>query len=144
FPLFPHASGRWAKKIRGSLRYFGKVAGDPEGAAALARWLDQKDDLLAGRKPRDKSDGLTVRDLVNRFLTSKRHLVDTRELSPRTFTGYHATCLRAAETLGKARTVAELRADDFVALRADLARDPRAVRPRERDPTRPDPFQVRL
>jgi len=47
FPLFPHATGRWAKKVRGKLRYFGKVADDPDGQAALAKWLNERDDLLA-------------------------------------------------------------------------------------------------
>ena len=72
FPLFPHATGRWAKKVRGRLVYFGKVADDPKGQAALARWLEQKDDLLAGRTPRVAGDGLTVRDLCNRFLSNRQ------------------------------------------------------------------------
>lgn len=48
FPLFPHASGRWAKKVRRNFAYFGKVADDPTGEAALNLWLEQKDELLAG------------------------------------------------------------------------------------------------
>lgn len=42
FPLFPHATGRWAKKVRQKLRYFGKVADDPKGKAALDKWLKQE------------------------------------------------------------------------------------------------------
>lgn len=41
FPLFPHATGRWAKKVRGKFHYFGKVTEDPKGKAALVLWLDQ-------------------------------------------------------------------------------------------------------
>src|SRR3990172_3062182 len=60
FPLFPHGSGRWCKKVRGKFFYFGKVADDPKGEAALELWLSQRDEILAGRKPRP-ADGGPVR-----------------------------------------------------------------------------------
>ena len=97
FPLFPHATRRWAKKIRGKLHYFGPWD-DPDGA--LQRYLDQRDDLHAGRTPRVAAEGLTVRDLLNRSLTAKTHLVDTGEIVQRTFFDYHSTCKQIGDAFG--------------------------------------------
>ena len=93
FPLFPHATGRWAKKVRGKLRYFGKWTDDPKGKAALNLWLDQKDDLLAGRKPRDK---LACRPswliYAIAFATVKEQQPDAGDITRRTFAEYFADC----------------------------------------------------
>jgi integrase len=123
FPLFAHDSGRWAKKIRGKLHYFGWWRGNLAAPwqAALSQYQEQRDDLHAGRTPRVKSDGLALRDLVNRYLTAKRHLLDTREITPRTFQDYYQTCEVLIAQFGRDRLVADLAADDFERLRAALS-----------------------
>jgi integrase len=129
FPLFPQGSGRWAKKIRGKLHYFGRWDGQ-DGTMwkeALADYQAKVDDLKAGRTPRVATDGLTVADLANRFLTTKRNLVDTSELTPRTFSDYHQSCARLVEAFGKNRLVSDLAADDFEALRKNLSKTRGAV-----------------
>jgi hypothetical protein len=88
FPLFPHSTGRWAKKIRGKLHYFGKWH-NWQDALALYRKLAA--DLHAGRKPREETDGITLRDLVNHFLLAKKHLVDTGEIVQGTWDDYDVT-----------------------------------------------------
>jgi len=122
FPLFPHASGRWAKKIRGKFHYFGKTEDDPKGNRALNLWLDQKDDLLAGRTPRAKSGGLEIHELCNRFLTAKLQLLRSGELTARTFDDYRDTAERIAASVGSRRLVSDLAVDDFDKLRAELAK----------------------
>src|SRR5262245_32027472 len=82
FPLTAHPPGYWCKKIRGQLHYFGPWD-DPDGA--LTKYLDQKDALHAGRKPRADAEGLTVKDLANAFLNAKQALVDSGELLARTW-----------------------------------------------------------
>ncbi len=119
FPLFPHATRRWAKKIRGKILYFGPWE-DWQGA--LKKYQEQKDDLHAGRTPRVQGDGLTVRDLLNRFLTAKQLLVDAGELSARTFFDYKLVCDRLSAGLGLTRLVVDLASDDFERLRAEVAK----------------------
>jgi integrase len=122
FPLFPHATGRWAKKVRGKLHYFGKTADDPKGEQAIRRWLDQKDNLLAGRTPREKRDGLTVAELCDRFLQAKDQQLDAGEITPATRRDYENTTDRLVAEFGKNRLVTDLASDDFEALRASISK----------------------
>ena len=124
FPLFPHkGTNRWAKKVKGKIHYFGQVLpADPKGEKALDVWLDQKDDLLAGRTPRAKGAGLTVADLANHFLTFKQELRDSGGLAPRSYGEYCATCEMVVGAFGKNRLVDDLAANDFQALRARFAK----------------------
>src|SRR5262249_53683842 len=109
FPLFPHAAGVWAKKIRGKLHYFGPW-NDPDGA--LNKYLEQKDALHAGRKPRPYSEALTVKDVANAFLNNKKALLEPGELSPRTFAEYKRVCDLLVAHFGKQRIVSDLYPED--------------------------------
>src|SRR6478672_10562284 len=79
--LFWHQSGRWAKKIRGRLVYFGRGS----YGEALDLYKSQAADLHAGREPRDPTDPehLTVYLLCGKFLATKLADVKTGELSQR-------------------------------------------------------------
>ncbi|MFZ1934650.1 MAG: tyrosine-type recombinase/integrase [Thermoguttaceae bacterium] len=88
----------------------------------MNRWLEQKDDLLAGRTPRPKTVGTTLRDLANRFLTAKKHLADTGEITPRTYSDYYTTCQQVITAMGKNRLLTDLGGDDFDHLRRCLAK----------------------
>ena len=119
FPLFPHAAGQWAKKIRGKTHYFG-VWSDPD--SALQNYLRDKDELQAGRTPRVQRDEPTVRDLLNQFLTTKIRLVQNGELAQRTFNDYKKVCTRVADYFGLDRFLSDIRAEDFSEFRHHLTR----------------------
>jgi integrase len=119
FPLFAHAAGVWAKKIRGKLHYFGKWD-DPD--AALDSYLKQKEDLHAGRKPREEAEGATVKNLCNAFLNAKQTLVDSGELSKRTWDDYKEACDQIIRQFGRGRLIEDIGPDDFAELRRKLAR----------------------
>ena len=117
FPLFPHAAGVWAKKICGKMYYFAPWS-DPDGA--LAKYNEQKEALHAGKKPREDADGYTVKMLCNDFLLAKQALVDSGELTRRSWQNYKETCAVVLDKFGKARLVADLDPDDFAKLRGAM------------------------
>jgi hypothetical protein len=63
---------------------------------------------------------LTLKDLVNRFLTSKRMMVNARELTARSLRDYYVTCERLLDTFGKSRLVIDLDVDDFERVKTKL------------------------
>ncbi len=128
FPLFSHQTGYWCKKVHGKPVLFTRWRDDPKGEAALAMWLEQKDDLLSGRQPRAKDpNGLTIADLCDEFLTHKADRRDNGELAVRSFRAYHDTCSKLVKVFGKGRVVIDLQTDDFGKLRKELAKARGAV-----------------
>src|SRR6516225_3076451 len=119
FPLTPHPAGYWCKKIRGKVYYFGPWD-DPDGA--LKKYLEQRDDLHAGRKPRPDPEGVTVKDVCNAFLNAKQAAVDNGEITLRTWLDYKDACQHVIAAFGKGRLVADLGPSDFSALRARVAK----------------------
>ncbi|MBP87004.1 MAG: hypothetical protein CMJ64_09865 [Planctomycetaceae bacterium] len=117
FPLTANGNGQWSKKIRGKVYYFGPWA---EHQAALDRYLNVKDDLLAGRKLRWNLDDPCVVDVVNHFLTAKNALVESGELTHRSWKDYKQTCERVIEVFDRHRLIDDLGADDFLQLREKL------------------------
>ncbi|MDA0810862.1 MAG: hypothetical protein O3C21_00505 [Verrucomicrobia bacterium] len=124
FPLTAHrGANQWVKKIRGKQYYFGKLD-DPD--SALKRYLSERDDLAAGRKPRTTSDAsgaAILLVLVNQFLTFKRQLVASGELKNRTFQDYHEACTLLLAGIDKSRLVEDLDSDDFLHLRSTISKN---------------------
>lgn len=118
FPLFAHNSGQWAKKINGKTHYFGIWA---DANAALERYIRERDDLYAGRIPRQEGQ-LTVEDGCNHFLHAKRSQVDSGNLTERSWIEYRETCRKIVAAFGAGAAIENLRAEDFNELRASLAK----------------------
>ena len=119
FPLFPHATKRWAKKIKGRTHYFG-AWGDWQ--AALERYQYEVHFLQQGKTPPPQNvDALTVEDLVNHFLDHREAKLKNGELAPVTYRDYKDSGVHVIDCLGRYADVEGLTPDDFAKLRDRLA-----------------------
>jgi integrase len=118
FPLYPHRNGQWAKKIRGKLYYFGSWNA-PD--AALAKYLDERDDLQAGRVPRRSPDAVTTGDLVNLWLEQADHRREAGDITARTFNDYRNIGALIVQELGRNIPAEQIQPSDFAGLRNRVA-----------------------
>lgn len=124
FPLFPHATGRWAKKIRGRFHYFGPWD-DPDGAMQL--YQQQRDDLHAGREPATPGDRPTLHEVCLVFWKHHQKRCEAGEITEHTFRGNFATCKMLLETLGKNISVEDIRPSDLAKVRAKITKTRKSV-----------------
>ena len=134
FPLTPNqATQRWCKKLptpKGPrVVFFGGLS---DWQAALDCYNADKEAIVNGR-PRPSRDGTDVEglrliDLINKFLHFKRGLVDTGELSMRSWYDYQVTGERIVKVFGAKKIVEHVTPSDFEQLRADYAKTWKAVR----------------
>lgn len=106
FPLTAHNSGQWAKKIAGKLYYFGPWD-DPQ--AAIAAYKLRLPELTGERT----TEGITLEQLANEFLHSRRLRADTGRLSMRTWHDYELVAKRLVSVLGRSRAIDSLGPRDF-------------------------------
>lgn len=121
FPLFAHARGYWAAKIKGKTYSFGKWE-DP--MAALQEYMNRIDGIRAGRDPKTTqmampaaNAGCSIMDACNHFMIAKQHQMDSGELSARMFQQYKDATDLVFNFFGKRTIVESLRPADFTRFR---------------------------
>lgn len=107
FPLFAHASGKWAKKISGKLEYFGRWE-DPVGALAEFRRLYGDNEVAPKRR-----DALCLYDALNEFLIAKEDAHLAEALSKESFRDYKSTCRSLIKHFGEEKPADSFEPSDF-------------------------------
>lgn len=125
FPLYAHASGRWAKKIRGKTHFFGPWR---DWQAALSLYQQQRGDLEAGRTPKPMNpDALSVKQMVALFLDARKLDVKSGSLAARTWEEYKDYGERLIRVFGAGQIVQDLMPEDFLRLKKDLQKTHRSL-----------------
>ncbi len=107
FPLFAHASGKWAKKISGKIEYFGRWE-DPLGAVAEFKRLYAD----GGGGPTTKTY-LCLYDGLNEFLVAKEDSKIAGSLSRESFRDYKQTCKSLIRHFGEDADINAFSPSDF-------------------------------
>jgi hypothetical protein len=130
FPLTPHPTGYWVRKINHGLHRFGRWGRIEKGKMVRLPgdgWEDTKrlhdeqiDDLNAGRKPKIENleqldggcgggDGKTMADMCNAFRTKQTRKFELGKIGVRTIEGNKTICDLLIQHFGPHRRLDDLR-----------------------------------
>lgn len=113
FPLYAHASGKWAKKINGKIVYFGRWS-DPAGALrAYQAYME-----ITPTSSDKVAEFVTLGEACEEFLAAKRERLNQGELSPATFREYKRSCQKFCDHLGKHKPLERIGPSDFTGFKA--------------------------
>ncbi|MEO1525948.1 MAG: site-specific integrase [Planctomycetota bacterium] len=115
YPLSAHPCGQWCKKIYGRIYYFGPWDQPEEAKAEYLRRLSS----ITGSQDDDRE--VTIRQLCNQFLNTKKLLVERGKLSQRTWNDYKEAAERLIKYFRPTRPITSLRVADFEHLYRDLS-----------------------
>jgi integrase len=113
FPLFPHGSGQWAKKINGAMRYFGVW---DQWQAALKSFERVERERLATSRPES-----CVRNMVDLFLDAQELRAERGTVSRRQYEDYKFTLNALAKSLGEGSDLAALTPEDWERWREEIS-----------------------
>ena len=114
FPLTPHSSGQFCRKVNGKILYFGT-----EPVKALAKWEATKDAL-------QEAPPGSLQATVDRFMASRRQMQAEGKLSDRHVKDLDGTLASLVHTLGPGRPLAGLQSEDYARWRAARSRNRKA------------------
>lgn len=121
YPLFPHASGQWAKKVKGRVFYFG-VWDFPDEALKL--WLHEKDYHYSGVQPPPIGEtSITVGHICQLKIADIENQIATGEKSVNAAKPYERAAKRIKKFFGAKTPVKMLTPERFAKLRTELAKD---------------------
>jgi integrase len=104
FPLFPHATGQWAKKIKGRMVYFGT-----DWKAALKKYHTVMDG------PPD-----SLKAAIDKYLVALDRLRQSGEVTLRHYKSMEWTLGKLSAKIGPTKTIARLTSDDYGQWRAAI------------------------
>lgn len=132
YPLTPHPGGKWMKKIKGKIHYFGRWGHILNGVMvrlpddgvdeALAQYEAEVQGIHHPQLAQAQRDQLEVRHMCESFRLHKQALLESGEITPRTYDEYLATAMRLYKFFGRTRVVDSITPEDFVRLRSSIAK----------------------
>jgi len=116
--LLVHRSGRWARKMRQRLEYFGPVTAESDFGYFAA--LQRHNEAVTGSNP-GSGQGVTLLDLCNKYLAVKEEERDRGELTEAHFANIHRAGKLLIDHFGRNRAVGTIGPRDFERLHTIVA-----------------------